>query len=717
MKVYFGRAMTSTYRIAEISLGNATIDCSYEFSYRDKTFEVQRFGANFSIGYLKDLIVNLRNSVDAFAISDLPGIMRIQDRSYVHRQYLEVMSTPSSVPFCDGSQLKELSVVNALSRLVESGEIQPDKGVFFPLSLFHLESLDFLQENYRHYLGIGDSYSVFGIPWLAKPGAMTTSIAQMLLHLVSLRDLRSQTPRAQSIVKQMTKTALLAQAQRYHYVFSDSAPLTLFGDDLHFIHGKEVIVTYSHFLDKEVKKFGPKSIISLFPKSLQFHPYISYPVLDATLRLAEGKTAPLSITEWQDLLSITPEFGQRTKRRVLGSRPSRQYRMTSLFEKAKSRVIKTPPPDFAFIVHPLSKHHLLKAPGVRWLKEMPNSWLDGFEKMAAKAPGFVYGHIKHIVSKKTNREVNGVIYGIMSTPKMMMSEDPEVIYRRIESLCDHAGDLGAKIMGLGAYTKVIGDSGETISRNSPIPVTTGNSLSASATLWAVYDVVGRMKILDYVPGTKRYDGTATVIGATGSIGKVSAKLLSLAFKKVCLVAPRMDRLLDLQEEIRKISPECEIVVSTNSNDFASESDVLVTATSSLDQKVVEVDLLKPGCVVCDCSRPLDFTAEDSAKRPDILIIESGEVILPGPVKMTCDLGLPDDSVYACLGETALLALEERYEPFTLGRNIDWQKVRQIYKMAQAHGVKLAAIRGHTGFISDREIELTKQLALSRRHKA
>jgi predicted amino acid dehydrogenase len=212
---------------------------------------------------------------------------------------------------------------------------------------------------------------------------------------------------------------------------------------------------------------------------------------------------------------------------------------------------------------------------------------------------------------------------------------------------------------------------------------------------------------------KRSDATATVIGATGSIGSVSAKLLGLVFQKLCLVAPRMDRLEETANEIRKINPKCKILLSTNSNDFAKTTDVLVTATSAYDQKIIDVGLLKPGCIVCDCSRPLDFTREDAQRRPDVLIIESGEVILPGPVQITCDLGLPDQSVYACLGETALLAMEERYEPFTLGRNIDWLKVKEIYQMAQKHGVKLAAIRGHDGFISDKEIAITRELALKK----
>jgi hypothetical protein len=100
--------------------------------------------------------------------------------------------------------------------------------------------------------------------------------------------------------------------------------------------------------------------------------------------------------------------------------------------------------------------------------------------------------------------------------------------------------------------------------------------------------------------------------------------------------------------------------------------------------------------ITDCSRPLDFTVEDAKRRPDALILESGEANLPGPVEIDFDMNLPGNTVYACLGETALLALEERYESFTVGRDIDWLKVKEIYKMARKHGVALFRHSGSHG---------------------
>src|SRR5690606_12569650 len=116
----------------------------------------------------------------------------------------------------------------------------------------------------------------------------------------------------------------------------------------------------------------------------------------------------------------------------------------------------------------------------------------------------------------------------------------------------------------------------------------------------------------------------------------------------------------------------------------ADMDVIVTATSAAGHKVLDIMDVKPGCVITDVARPLDMSAEDVAKRPDVLVIESGEVELPGDVTMG-NIGLPEGVVYACLAETIVLALEGRYENFTVGRSIEWERVKEIYQLGLKHG--------------------------------
>jgi len=145
--------------------------------------------------------------------------------------------------------------------------------------------------------------------------------------------------------------------------------------------------------------------------------------------------------------------------------------------------------------------------------------------------------------------------------------------------------------------------------------------------------------------------------------------------------------------------------------------MIVTATSGAGKKILDIMKVKPGCVITDVARPLDLPAEEVAKRPDVLVIESGEVYLPGEVSMK-KIGFDDPNVvYACLAETIVLTLEGRFENFTLGRTIEWEKVHEIYKLGLKHGMRLAAISGVNGVFSDEDIARVRQLALEARDKA
>jgi hypothetical protein len=74
------------------------------------------------------------------------------------------------------------------------------------------------------------------------------------------------------------------------------------------------------------------------------------------------------------------------------------------------------------------------------------------------------------------------------------------------------------------------------------------------------------------------------------------------------------------------------------------------------------------------------------------------------------IGLPKNVIYACLAETIVLALEGRFEVFTIGRDTEWEKVKEIYKLGLKHGMKLSAISGVKGVYSDEDIAKVVALA-------
>ena len=368
---------------------------------------------------------------------------------------------------------------------------------------------------------------------------------------------------------------------------------------------------------------------------------------------------------------------------------------------------------FAFVIHPLSTEYFKNVEPLGLVTGIPG--MTGVvEKSMAYIPPFVYSHVTGIVSE-TGDEAEGWLITVGGTPKEMLAHPPEFTYSRLLAAGELSKRLGAQIMGLGAFTKVVGDAGVTVAKQASLPVTTGNSYSASGALWAASEAVRRLGIAE-VDEHGAIRGKAMVVGASGAIGSACARLLALASDELWLVSPETAKLLQIKQDIERDNPRATVHVATDPSAALDDMDVIVTATSAAGHKVLDIMRVKPGCVITDVARPLDMSAEDVAKRPDVLIIESGEVELPGEVRMK-DIGLPDNTVYACLAETIVLALEGRYENFTVGRSISWPKVKEIYQLGLRHGMKLATISGVNGPYTDEDFDRVREAALTARSRA
>jgi predicted amino acid dehydrogenase len=370
---------------------------------------------------------------------------------------------------------------------------------------------------------------------------------------------------------------------------------------------------------------------------------------------------------------------------------------------------------FAFVIHPLSQQYLNHLKPLEMMSKVsPKPVMNLVEKAVAYTPPFVYTRVSGIQSPD-GVEAEGWLIIVGGTPKEIMSHAPEFTYRRLLAAADIAKKLGAQIMGLGAFTKVVGDAGITVAKRAPLPITTGNSYSASGALWAAHDAVERLGLVKLEKG-KKVKGKAMVVGATGAIGAACARLLARTTEELHLVSPEAAKLLILEKSILKESPGVKLVLSSyaDSDENIGDMDMIVTATSGAGKKILDIMRVKPGCVITDVARPLDLSPEDVARRPDVLVIESGEISLPGDVRMK-SIGFEDRQVvYACLAETIVLALEGRFENFTLGRNLEWEKVHEIYKLGLKHGMQLAAISGVNGVYSDENIARVRKLALQAR---
>jgi predicted amino acid dehydrogenase len=356
---------------------------------------------------------------------------------------------------------------------------------------------------------------------------------------------------------------------------------------------------------------------------------------------------------------------------------------------------------FAFVIHPLNVKFIHNSPLTWWTKYLPD---DLVEATAAYIPPMYLSKITGGQSPTTGQRVEGHLITLGATPRQMMKHDEHFTYRQLNKCARIAERKGARIMGLGAFTSVVGDAGVTVAHEADIAITSGNSLTVAATLEAAKQAVIKMGAKDLTRGK------VMVIGATGSIASVCSRLLAQAIKDVVLVSIEPEKLIELKRTILHETPDAQVTIATKAGDMATECDLIITATSAFGQRVLDITTCKPGAVVCDVARPPDINAAEAALRPDVLVIESGEVLIPGEINFGYDIGLPPKTSYACLAETALLAMEGRFEDYTLGRNIEMERVKEIFRLFQKHQFKIAGLRSFGKYITDEDVAAKCKLA-------
>jgi predicted amino acid dehydrogenase len=159
------------------------------------------------------------------------------------------------------------------------------------------------------------------------------------------------------------------------------------------------------------------------------------------------------------------------------------------------------------------------------------------------------------------------------------------------------------------------------------------------------------------------------------------------------------------EELRnhlRPNTRAELVVSTKMHSL-SEAQLILTVTSAVHDIIDPADL-QAGSVICDVARPRDVSAMVARARNDILVIDGGMVDVPGPVDFHFNFGFPPGKAYACMAETMVLALEGRFEDYTVGKNITMERVTEITTLAAKHGFRLSGFRSFEREVTREQIE-------------
>jgi fatty aldehyde-generating acyl-ACP reductase len=355
---------------------------------------------------------------------------------------------------------------------------------------------------------------------------------------------------------------------------------------------------------------------------------------------------------------------------------------------------------FAFIIHPINPKRDVSRKWP-WLGKLLTEQQVNF--FSAYFPPVYISEINGVRSAATGREVRGWFIACPFTPQRMMQLPVNRVYDKIVACGRKAEKLGAKILGLGAFTSVVGDAGLTIARRLEMPVTTGDSYTIMIAVEAVRHAAEVMDI-------PLASATAAVVGATGTIGSVCAQMLAEDVANLILVGRR-------NESLHAVREKCEArraTVRTGTNiDLIYEADLILTVTSAIDE-VIFPEHLKPGAVVCDVARPRDVSKLVADRRDDVLVIEGGMVEVPGPVDFHFDFGFPPGKSYACMAETMALALEGRYEDYSVGKDLTVEQALEISAICAKHGFKLSGFRSFERAVTDEQISRVRERAQANR---
>lgn len=347
---------------------------------------------------------------------------------------------------------------------------------------------------------------------------------------------------------------------------------------------------------------------------------------------------------------------------------------------------------FAFIVHPIDlKDMYRKFP---LMEKLPRTVVNNLVKML---PPLKVSEITGINSGIN--QCKGYFVGCTLTSEQIITLPERYVVNKIIKSGKLAERLGAKIVGLGAMTSVVGDAGISVEKSLNIPVTTGNSYTVASALEGAEKAATIM-------GYNFKQCEVTVIGATGSIGSLISRVLADKVGNLNLVARNKLKLNNLAERIY-LETKKNVNTDLNLQRSLTKSDVIISVSGAVEH-LIEPEYLKSGAIVCDVARPRDVSKLVQEKRDDVLVIEGGVIEVPGDVKFNFNFGFPPKTAYACMAETMILALENKFESFTLGRELNIGQLEEITKLASKHGFKLAGFRSFEKEVTAEQINKIKE---------
>ena len=269
------------------------------------------------------------------------------------------------------------------------------------------------------------------------------------------------------------------------------------------------------------------------------------------------------------------------------------------------------------------------------------------------------------------------------TPDELVGMPVERAIEQINKAAFAAAQENVRLIGLGGFTSILTLGGVALDCDQLPPLTSGNSLTAAATIDAV-EMVCKQR------GLKLEDCEVAVVGAAGQIGRVVSSLLADLARELVLVgrdgSDQRTR-QKLSEVADQLNARASIVIAEDINRISS-SDIVVLA-SSATEPFISSQHIKPDAIVIDASRPPNVSENVIVARPDVTWIEGGLIQFPHNSELDLFAGPHQETAYACVAETALWALSPELGEPSAKRILNVETVHKLRMAARKAGFTVA----------------------------
>ncbi|NWB99527.1 aminotransferase class III-fold pyridoxal phosphate-dependent enzyme [Pseudomonas gingeri] len=387
--------------------------------------------------------------------------------------------------------------------------------------------------------------------------------------------------------------------------------------------------------------------------------------------------------------------------------------------------------QFAFLLHSTSAEDIC-----RGLPEAVIEYFSDAQKLALAHWFFSFGQIENSpevvfefsMASPHGRVVNGAMIYSPISPQAMLKLSRADKADLLKKYLQKAQEVGAVVVGLGAYTSVISKGGLDIA-DAPFRLTTGNSLTAISSCNLIREVfgrsagqkrlmifgargsVGRIALMDLC----QYFGKIDVVGSTSSTvaeqyinlrsalievlqqdespsddsaaGKFWSVCRNLNLEQVLLDSP-IEQVPTLMQSIVEAGAASgvqsfEIHIGLEQTVIAQDIDCVYSATSE-GKPFIAADIFPKACKIFDVARPFDVLREEGVRE----VYEGGLVTLPDTQAMLSDcniIGCEPGVSLACLSETILLSMENVSSSYSIGKEIAYGEAKAVGELAAHHG--------------------------------